>query len=562
MSISYAVSRCVANVICSKYSIDWVPFLSAGRDGYDFQCNDAFRLSRELEVSPFNIAHEISMELAEDPLFAKVSATGKGFINLRIDDAYLHDFAVSTLSNGVKVGHQESARKVVIDFGGPNICKPLHVGHLRSFVIGESLRRILVATGHDVFSDIHLGDWGLQMGMLLMESRKLYPDVDEPDISINDLEAMYRAASSRCKEYEECADLARKMTAEMQAGDPGLLKTWAHFRRLSVSALRGQYSHLGAHFDLLLGESDTQEQMDSVLSDLIDRGVAVKNDGALVIPLSEEQSPPLMLQNSSGGVLYGATDLVCLKQRMDDLSPDQIIYCVDQRQSQHFQNVFEASKQAGYAANVDLSHAGFGTVKDANGKPFKTREGEVVRLSVLIDEAVKAAAVRLQGRGMSQDALEESARQIGIGALKFADLSTDRLSGYVFDIERMLSFEGKTGPYVQYACARITSLSRKADGVGMNAIYDLSPLTPGERDLLMQCASYGDAVSKAVEGLQPKEIAECVHSIAQSFGRLYSEEPILNDRTRGPRKLAIAQIAFMTMSNGLELLGIEIPESM
>jgi len=562
MHILHAVAAELAAAFGKHVPISFTPHIVPGRDGYDLQCNDSFRAAKVACVPPAEIATKVCKDLSHSSLFSAVEPSGRGFINMKLSDCFIANQVSPFLTEGAVIPDIGHGRKTVIDFGGPNICKPLHVGHLRSFVIGESLRRILKATGHDVIADIHLGDWGLQIGMLLMESRQRWPEAAEPDVDVETLEGLYRSASAKCKEDLAALEEARRLTRDLQNGDPCLTATWKHFKKVSLAAVREEYGRLGARFDLLLGESDTNASIPGMIDSLMSSGVAYESEGAVVVDVGGDGIPPLILRKSDGAAIYGSTDLAALKTRTEELRATLLVYCVDQRQEMHLKGVFEAARKAGFDHGARLIHAGFGTVNGKDGKPFKTREGNAARLSDLIEAAVSKARERLGAEGMHSGSADDVARKIGIGALKFADLSSDRMSGYVFDPDRLVTFEGKTGPYVQYACTRISSVERKAREVGIVPCSPVSPAHPLERQLLLECAMFPVAVTEAAERLQPKEIADCVFAVAQSFGRFYAECPVLGDQENGPRRLAIALVAGQVMRQGLDLLGIEVPDRM
>lgn len=594
-SLAARVERLLAEAFAAlSLPVDLARSAVSGRpDLADRQCNAAIALARTLKRNPFDIAAGIAEALAPHvgphEAFAEVSVAKPGFVNMRLSDAFIGALATAQAEDpDLQVARAETPERTLIDFGGPNVAKPLHVGHLRSLVIGESLRRILSACGHEVISDVHLGDWGLQMGMLISELQRRQPSLPyfdpsfagpwptEPPISLADLESLYPEAAAACKADPRRLEAARKATAELQAGRPGYRAVWRRFRELSLSAQRRDFAELGAHFDLFEGESDADPLIAPMTAELRARGLAVESDGALVIPVSEagtaQPLPPLLLAKADGAALYATTDLATLRDRVSRLGVRRILYVVDQRQALHFEQVFRAARLAGYAEGVRLEHVGFGTVNGRDGKPYKTREGGVMKLADLLAEAVAKAAERLEATGRTTDfsAAERAAlaRKVGIAAVKFADLSSVRTSGYVFDADRLVSFEGKTGPYLQYACVRISSIL----AVGVERGVDMSdreaapfrPSHPAERDLALECLRFPDAAAAAARSLGPNEIAEYAFELAKKFSKFYTECPVLaeDDAALRASRLRLCRITHKVLSRALWMLGVDTPERM
>ncbi|MBB3173135.1 arginyl-tRNA synthetase [Endobacter medicaginis] len=544
----------------------------------DLQCNGALPLAKSQGQNPREIATAIAAALAGHPALDSVEVAGPGFINLRLSARFLADCATAQGSDPM-MGLREVPRRMVIDFGGPNVAKPLHVGHLRSLVIGESLRRILAGLGHHVVSDVHLGDWGLQMGMLVAEIRRRWPELScfatppRPPASLPfdmaDLTLLYPAAAAACREDPDRMAEARADTAALQSGEPGHRMLWSAMRALSLAAQTRDFATIGAHFDLLLGESDVQPLIPGMIEDLVERGIAIPSDGALIVEVAAETDarpmPPLLLAKSDGAALYATTDLATILERVQRF-PDlaAIVYVVDQRQSLHFEQVFRAAARAGYAPGVTLTFAGFGTVNGPDGKPYKTRQGGVAQLADLLDEAIGKAAERLAPRAdLDDDARARLARTIGIAAVKFADLSSYRTSGYVFDPERLVSFEGRTGPYVQYACVRIASILERAAAEG-HAPGAIAVIEPAERALVLDAARLPDIVASAAANLAPNELADFVFGLAQSFSRFYADCPVLAapDPDIRASRLALCALTRAVLVHGLDLLGIAVPDRM
>jgi len=543
---------------------------AARPDLADLQCNGAMPLGKSLSRPPRDIAGAVADKLRARPEFSEVSVAGPGFINLRLADGFLADCAAEQAADPRLGIEASSSGTVMIDFGGPNVAKPLHVGHLRALVIGESLRRILAAQGARVISDIHLGDWGLQMGMLISAIRLGWPDLPPgtlPPLDMADLQRLYPEAAAACRDDPARMEAARAATAALQSGEPGARALWSGLRRISLEAQSRDIALLGAHFDLLLGESDVQDLIPGMIEDLVASGVAVPSEGALVIEVAEPDEakpmPPLLLAKSDGAALYATTDLATILARQREYHPARILYVVDQRQALHFEQVFRAARRAGMAEGTELVHVGFGTVNGPDGKPYKTRAGGVAQLADLLGEAIDKARERLRENDAADpDAggRETLARLVGVAAVKFADLSSFRTSGYVFDPDRLVSFEGRTGPYVQYACVRIGSILARAAG------RDLQPgvlaiTEPAERALVLECARLPDVVASAARNAAPNEIADFVFSLAQGFSRFYTDCPVLDSPAVASR-LALCALARDVLARGLDLLGIEVPERM
>ncbi|WP_237478969.1 arginine--tRNA ligase [Lichenibacterium dinghuense] len=538
----------------------------------DFQCNAAMALGKAAKRNPRDLAAAVAETLRADPDFASVEVAGPGFLNLRLADGFVAGLAREQAASPTLGIVQTGGAPVLLDFGGANVAKPLHVGHLRSLVIGESLSRIFQAQGLETVSDVHFGDWGLQMGMLIGAIRRAHPGrapgtVGEV-IGIDEMQRLYPEAAAACKADPGRMAEARALTAALQGGDAEARADWAALRATSFADQKGDFDRLGAHFDLYLGESDVQATVDRLVPDLMARGVAERDDGAVVIAVAEpsdtKQIPPLMLEKSDGAATYGTTDLATIADRPDNAESrhcGRYVYVVDERQSLHFTQVFRAARRAGLAPGVAFTHVGFGTVNGLDGKPYKTREGGVARLRDLLDEAVAKARERVDASDPDVDA-EELAQQVGLAAVKWADLSTGRLGGYVFNLERMMSFEGNTGPYVQYACVRIGAIAARAKAAGAEASA-IALGHPAERALAMACLGLPNAVEAAAAGAAPNEIAGFAFAVAQSFSRFYTECPVLaaGEDERAAR-LALCELAFAVLSRALWMLGIAVPRRM
>ena len=563
----------------------------------DFQSNGALAAAKALKANPRELAARVAERLKGDARLASVEVAGPGFINLKLADAALAARAAEVAGDGEHAGASmvEAPRKVVIDFAGPNVAKPMHVGHLRSSIIGESLKRIFRFRGDTVWGDAHFGDWGFQMGLLIVavgdegKAEAFLADRDGPfpadsPVTLEDLERLYPAAAAQAKEDPAFRDRARKATAELQGGRPGYRALWAHFVAVSRTALEREFGALGVTFDLWNGESDADPVMAEMIAHLEKTGLLVEDDGARVVHVARPgetrkkkladgsvieapSPPPLLVISSEGSAMYGTTDLATILDRRKAIDPDLILYVVDERQAEHFEQVFRAAYLAGYAAEGSLDHLGFGTMNGPDGKPFKTRAGGVLKLHDLITMAVEKARERLReahlGEDLTEAEFEAIAHKVAVAALKFADLSNSRTTSYVFDLDRFMSFEGKTGPYLLYQSVRIKSLLRKAvdQGAAAGAIVIAEP---AERDLALTLDAFSQAVTEAYDKRMPHVIAEHAYRLAQAFSKFYAACPVLvapDEATRGSR-LALSKAALDQLETALGLLGIDTPERM
>ena len=551
----------------------------------DFQCNGALAAAKLARRNPREIATEVAAKLAGDPLLASVDVAGAGFVNLRISDQALTD-RVRALALDPHLGAEAVAtpRRVIVDYGGPNVAKPMHVGHLRASIIGESIKRIYRFCGDTVWGDAHFGDWGFQMGLLIVAAGDENPDwlaVAEgdgtldpallADLDLAALDRLYPIAAAKAKEDTEFRDRARKATALLQGGKPGYLALWRHFAEVSRAALKREFDALGIHFDLWMGESDADPLIPAMVEDLKAKGLLVEDQGAQIIRVVREgdkrELPPLLVISSEGSAMYGTTDLATIVGRRRDQDPDLVLYCVDQRQGDHFVQVFRAAVLAGYATDEGLEHIGFGTMNGTDGKPFKTRAGGVLKLHDLIQMATDKARERLREAGLgaelTPEAFEQTAHKVAIAALKFADLQNFRGTSYVFDLDRFTSFEGKTGPYLLYQAVRVKSLLRRAADEGLVG-GEMVIGEPAERDLALTLDAFQQAVSEAYDKKAPHFVAEHAYRLAQAYSKFYAACPVLSakDAALKASRLALSQTTLKQLEQALELLGIETPERM
>jgi arginyl-tRNA synthetase len=549
-----------------------------------FQCNGALAAAKAAKQNPRAIAEQVLAKLQTLPQFRDLSLAGPGFINLSLtDDALGAHVGRVAGDERIGVAKKQPPEMVVMDYGGANIAKAMHVGHLRAAIIGEALRRLFLFVGDKVVGDVHMGDWGLQMGMIISEMELRRPDLPYFDasfkgpypnaspVTVEELEEIYPTAAAACKADPTRMEKARVATAELQQGRPGYRALWQHFFDISVETMKRDYGALGVHFDLWKGEA----HVDPLIAPMVDKmkasGLAREDQGALIIPVAKpddkKEIPPLILIKRDGAAMYATTDLATIVDRVHEQNPDHILYVVDQRQHLHFEQVFRAAIMAGINGKATMEHLGFGTMNGPDGKPFKTRAGGVMKLQDLIAMMSNAAMDRLNEQGLATDydpaERQEIARKVGLAALKFADLSNHPVANYVFDLDRFVRFEGKTGPYLLYAAVRIKSILRKAEAQGDKA-GDILPPEPGERDLLLTLGALPDAIAAAYDERAPNKIADYAFGLAQTFSTYYNQFHILSEPNKAllRSRLALCALTLRTLELSLSLLGIEVPERM
>lgn len=533
----------------------------------DFQCNGALALAKAERKNPREIAAAVAEKLAQDADLEKVTVDGPGFLNIKVKNELIGRI-LDQMGADERLGCEKVAEphKIVLDSGGPNVAKALHVGHLRSAVVGESIRRIEKFVGNEVVADVHFGDWGTPMGMILSEIINQDGDLSKTETyDIAEISAFYKQANIRCKEDEAAKEKARLITADLQNGNPEYRKAWQHLRKVSVDAVKKNYDELQAHFDLWLGESDAHETCAEIVKIAAEKGISEIDDGATIIRLEEtnKPKPPVILVKSDGGFAYQVTDIATIKMRVDDLQADEIIYVVDKRQSLHFEQVFEVAEKLGIAPGVKLQHIGFGTVNGADGKPFKTRDGGVMNLEDMINVSKDKVRESMPEPSADYDAayIENLVAQIAVGAMKFQDLKNNIASGYVFEIDDFAKFEGKTGPYIQYAVARINSILRKAGELKPGAVMITNQ---EERDLALKLMQLNNIVMRAHEAKEPSIISDYAYTLAQAFSSFYNASPIMSAASPelAASRLQLAKIVRDVLTLLLNLLGIEAPEVM
>lgn len=552
----------------------------------DYQCNGALGAAKVAGRNPRELAEEVLNAVDMPHLIASTEVAGPGFINISLTPSGLAG-AVSEMAASDRIGVDkvDQPKKVIVDYGGPNMSKALHVGHLRAAVIGESIKRLFRFLGHDTVGDIHIGDWGMPVGQLIVELEDRRPDLpyfdedstgpypsDSP-VDLDDLSDMYPVITARCAEDPVVAERARVATFELQNGRPGYLALWQHFRDVSVSGQREDFEALDVEFDVWYGESTVHDRLAPLVERLQESGDARTSDGAVVIDVAQpddaKELPPLLLTRSDGSYLYSTTDLATVEMRADDMAADLVLYVVDARQGLHFEQVFRAARKTGIAPeSIGLEHIGFGTVNGPDGKPFKTREGGVLRLADLITLVADGARAKLDDAHIAEDYPDDErdqiARQVGLAALKFGDLSNHRTSNYTFDLDRFASFEGKTGPYLQYSAVRIKSIRRRAAEQGLTPGEIIAPTVDAEKNLMLRLVRVPEVVERAATLRAPNVLAEYAYEVATDFSRFYEKCHILNepDVDRQASWLALVDVTLAVIERMLDLLGIEIPDRM
>ncbi|MFZ0627191.1 MAG: arginine--tRNA ligase [Acidimicrobiia bacterium] len=550
-----------------------------------FQCNGAMAAAKIANRAPRDIAKDVIEAIAGVDTIATAEMAGPGFINIDLTDETIAAWGARSAED-THLGFEPTSEPetVIVDYGGPNVAKAMHVGHLRATIIGDSLARLFTFAGHEVIRDPHFGDWGFQMGLLIAAIEETDPDLpyfdetatqypSESPVTLEDLQTIYPKAADRARTDEAFADLARAATVRLQQGDPGYLALWRHMKAVSETSQRTDFAALGVNFDLWLGESDVHERLAPLVERLRSSGVAEESDGALVVrvddPGDNRDIPPLILESKVGGFLYSTTDLATIEMRMEVLHADLCLYVVDRRQADHFLQLFRVAEKAGLIRpGARLEHIWFGTMNGPDGKPFKTREGGVVRLADVIDMLRQAAHARLDEAHLAEEYPEEErlriAELVGVAALKFGDLINNRSSDYVFDLERFSAFEGKTGPYLQYAAVRVKSILRRAEEENLKGGRLIPPTVDAERDLMLELLRLPEVIERTIDLRAPNHVAEYAYAVAGRFNRFYDQCHILSedDPQRQESWLTLAGWALAGLERLLDLLGIGVPDRM
>ncbi len=559
--------------------------LSNRPDLCEYQCNGAMAGAKRYKKAPLAIAQDVGAELKDSLLFEEVNAVPPGFLNLKVSPLFLKEY-LTKMRQEPKFGLKmpEKAKKIMIDYGGPNVAKPLHVGHLRSAIIGESIKRIARYAGHEVTGDIHLGDWGLQMGLIITELQERTPGLvyfdesftgeypEEAPFTISELEEIYPTASSKSKEDEAYKEKAMNATFKLQSGVRGYRALWNHIINVSVTDLKKNYKRLDVDFDLWKGESDVHDLIPEMVEEMKAGGYAYISEGALVVDVKEEtdtkEIPPCMILKSDGAALYNTTDLATIKERMENIGPDELIYVVDKRQELYFEQIFRCARKTGLVRpETELKFLGFGTMNGKDGKPFKTREGGVMRLESLIAEINEVMYGKIvQNRSVPEQEARETAQVVALSAVKYGDLSNQASKDYIFDIDRFTSSEGDTGPYILYTLVRIKSiLSKYKEAGGMLDEVVIQPASgEPEKTLMLQLTGFLGVIENAYGETAPHKVCAYIYDIANAFNRFYHETKILAEEDEEKKKgwVALLLLTRDILETCIDLLGFSAPERM
>ena len=545
----------------------------------EYQCNGALAAAKQYKCAPIMIANAVVEKLDAND-YSLVEAVMPGFINLKLSDAFLQAY-LEEMRNAPDFGVEKpgAGKTIVVDYGGANVAKPLHIGHLRPAIIGETLKRIHKFMGYNTIGDVHLGDWGLQMGLIIAELQERQPELPyfDPDFTgeypaespftISELEEIYPTASSK-KSDPEFSHKAHQATFALQQGHRGYRAIWQHIMNVSIADLKMNYDNLDVHFEMWLGESDADPYIPAMVEDLKSRGIAVQSEGAWVVPVAEEgdkkEMPPMILVKSDGSAIYATTDLATMVQRQQDWAPDKILYVTDKRQNLHFEQVFRAARKAGIVPETtQLEHVGFGTMNGADGKPFKTRDGGVLRLEQLITDMTDFVRAKVvENKIVSDDAVEETTRMIAMAALKYGDLSNQPTKDYNFDMERFAAFEGNTGPYILYTIVRIKSILARYGAWEQLPIA--APANAGAKDLMLAITKFGHTMEAALANSAPNQICAYIYELAGCVNKFYHETPILKEENEAVKAghIALIGLAKRVLEQCIYLLGFEAPEKM
>jgi arginyl-tRNA synthetase len=559
--------------------------LSNRPDLCEYQCNGAMAAAKAYRKAPVMIANDVVEKLGDSKVLKEAVAVNPGFINIKISGEYLAQY-LRKMQSEEKLGVDtpEKPKKMMLDYGGPNVAKPLHVGHLRSAIIGESIKRIGRYLGHEIIGDVHLGDWGLQMGLIITELHKRKPELvyfqqdfegeypKEAPFTIGELEEIYPAANAKSKEDEAYKAEALEATHQLQMGNSGYRALWKHILGVSVTDLKKNYANLNVDFDLWNGESDVQDYIAPMVQDLKERGLAYEDQGAVVVDVKQEtdtkEVPPCMILKSDGAALYTTTDLATIVERMEKYQPDEILYVVDKRQEMHFVQVFRCAKKAGMVKeDTKLSFLGFGTMNGKDGKPFKTRDGGVMRLENLIREINEEMYKKIvDNRSIREEDAVSTAKVVGLAAIKYGDLSNQASKDYVFDIERFTSFEGNTGPYILYTTVRIKSILNRfvQEGGDISAVNIQKPVGENEKALMLEAAKFNSVILNAFEEKAPHKICSYIYELANAFNSFYHDTKILVEEDQKQKESYIALLILVKniLEACIDMLGFSAPERM
>lgn len=558
----------------------------------EFQCNGAMAGAKAYKKAPFMIADEVAAKLAETSMFSMAESVKPGFLNLKLDETFLASYVADMQADEGRFGCEkaENPKTIMIDYGGPNVAKPLHVGHLRSAIIGESIKRIGKFVGHKVIGDVHLGDWGLQMGLIITELKLRQPELvyfdenfegeypKEAPFTISELEEIYPTASKKSKEDEAYKEAAMQATYELQNGRKGYQALLSHILNVSVTDLKKNYENLNVSFELWKGESDAQPYIPAMVQKMKDDGFAYVSDGALVVDVKEDtdtkEIPPCMILKSDGASLYNTTDLATIVWREEDYDPDEIIYVVDKRQELHFVQVFRCARKTGLVKpETELKFLGFGTMNGKDGKPFKTRDGGVMRLEYLVSEIDNEMLKKItenqkskENLGISEEEAKETAKTVALAAIKYGDLSNQASKDYIFDIDRFTSFEGNTGPYILYTIVRIKSILHKYHDLGKSAegAVITSAHSESEKNLMLEISKFNAVIDGAFADTAPHKICSYIYDLANAFNSFYHETKIMSEEDETVQKsyIRLLELTKSVLETSIDLLGFSAPERM
>ena len=545
----------------------------------EYQCNGALAAAKQYKCAPIQIAKAVAEKLdAKD--YDLVEAVMPGFINLKLSGSFLQSYLEEMrTARDFGVKKTGEGKTIVVDYGGANVAKPLHIGHLRPAIIGESLKRLYRFMGYNAIGDVHLGDWGLQMGLIIAELSEREPELPyfddsftgdyptEAPFTVSDLEEIYPAASAK-KADPEFSRKAHQATYELQQGRRGYRALWQHIMNVSVADLKKNYDNLDVHFEKWLGESDADPYIPAMVEDMKARGIAVQSEGAWVIPVAQEgdrkEMPPCILVKSDGSAIYATTDLATLVQRMRDWHPDKVLYVTDKRQNLHFEQVFRAARKAGIVPeNVELEHVGFGTMNGSDGKPFKTRDGGVLRLEQLIADMTDFVRAKVvENRIVQDDEVEATTAKIAMAALKYGDLSNQPTKDYNFDMERFAAFEGNTGPYILYTIVRVKSILAKYGPWEELPIQE--PANPFAKDLMIAITKLAPTLENALNSSAPNLICAYIYELAGAVNKFYHETRILGEEDKALQAgyIALIGLAKRVLEQCIDLLAFSAPEKM
>lgn len=551
----------------------------------EYQCNGAMALAKQVKCAPIKIAEAVVEKLSGNAIISKAEAVMPGFINMNVSAEFVADY-VAKMAESEKFGLEipTKPKTIVVDYGGANVAKPLHVGHLRPAIIGEAVKRINKYAGHNVIGDAHLGDWGLQMGEVIEETKCRMPELpyfdpdftgeypDTPPFTIADLEEIYPAASKKMKEDEEFSKLCHEATVKFQKGDRGYRALGRHIINVSKVDLERNYGNLNVHFDLWKGESDADPYIADMVQAMVDKGIAYESQGALVVDIVEpgdkKEYPPCIVRKSDGAAIYQTTDLATLVQREQDFHPDKVVYVVDKRQDLHFIQVFRTARKAEIVRpETELVFVGFGTMNGKDGKPFKTRDGGILRLEQLVGDINEAVFKRImESREETEEHAREIAKIVGLAALKYGDLSNQPSKDYVFDVDRFISFEGNTGPYILYTIVRIKSILEKyqAQGGSLDNVKILAPVNESGKALMKALTFFAQTVETASEENAPNKICAFIYDLANALNSFYHETKILTEEDEEKKAgfIALIKLTKEVLEACIDMLGFEAPERM